>query len=232
MTAKKENRRDLVVPGEIVASGDEFLPGDWTVKEGNNIISTRLGIADKQDRLVKIIPISGVYIPRRGNVVIGEVKDINVAGWNVDVGGPYASFLPLRECPGFIEESEMENVYGIGDLIVTRIFNVKRTSVDLTMKSRERGLGKVTSGIIVKVNPYRVPRIIGKEGSMIGIIKDATKCSITVGQNGLIWIQGEKIEDELFAKKAVEFIIENTISEGLTEKVEDFLKKNKSGEKK
>jgi len=26
---------------------------------------------------------------------------------------------------------------------------------------------------------------------------------ITIGQNGLIWISGNKIEDELFAKKSV-----------------------------
>lgn len=222
---KKENKREIIVPGEVVAEGEDFLPGDWTIKEGNKIISTRLGIMEKQDRLVKIIPISGVYIPRSGNIVIGEIKDINVAGWSIDIGGPYAAFLSLRECPGFIEESEMENVYGIGDLIITKILNVKRTSVDLTMKNRERGLGKIKEGIIVRVNPHRVPRIIGKEGSMIKLIKDATKCMITIGQNGLILIKGENIQNELAAKEAIEFVVENITVDGLTEKVEEWLKK-------
>ena len=49
----------------------------------------------------------------------------------MDIGGPYSSFLPLRECPGFIVTHVMESVYGVGDLIVTKIFNVGRTSVDL-----------------------------------------------------------------------------------------------------
>lgn len=223
-----KNKREVVVPGEIIAKGDDYLPGDWTHKVGEEIIATRLGIIEKQDRLVKIIPISGVYIPRRGNTVIGEIKDINFSGWMVDIGGPYSSFLTLKEVPGFIEESEMENVFGIGDLIVTKILNVKRTSVDLTMKQRDRGLMKVQDGIILKVNPHRVPRIIGKEGSMVSLIKDATNCNITVGQNGLIWIKGNSIDEEIFAKKAIEFIIENTISEGLTEKVETWLKENKN----
>jgi exosome complex component RRP4 len=221
-----KEKREIVIPGEVIAN-DDFLPGDWTAKQGKDIIATRLGIVEKQDRLVKIIPISGVYIPRRGNVVIGEIKDINFNGWNVEIGGPYAAFLPLRECPGFIEESEMESVYGIGDLIVTKIFNVKRTSVDLSMKQREGGLGKIRDGLIVRVNAHRVPRIIGKEGSMIYLIKQATNCLITVGQNGLIWIKGDKVEDRLFAKAAVEFIVENTTTEGLTEKVERWLKDNK-----
>ncbi len=222
MTEKKE-KREIVIPGEIIAS-EEFLPGDWTMKQGKNIISTRLGIVEKSDKLVKVIPLSGVYIPRYGNVVIGEVKDITTAGWVVDVKGPYQAFLPLRECPGFVEVSEMENVYGIGDLLVTKIFNVGRTSVDLTMKSRDRSLNKIREGTIVTVNPHRVPRVIGKEGSMITLIKNATKTNITVGQNGLIWVSGEKVESELAAKKIIEFIVENTTADGLTEKVEKFIK--------
>jgi exosome complex RNA-binding protein Rrp4 len=61
---------------------------------------------------------------------------------------------------------------------------------------------------------------------MISLIKNATKSSITVGQNGFIWIRADNIEDRLFAKKAVEFIVENTTTEGLTEKVEQWLKDN------
>jgi exosome complex component RRP4 len=122
----------------------------------------------------------------------------------------------------------MENVYGVGDLIVTQILDVKRTSVDLTMKSRDKGLGKIREGLVIRVNPHRVPRVIGKEGSMIKMIKDASQTIITVGQNGLIWIQGQTIDREVFAKKAIEFVIENTTSEGLTEKVEAWLAENKT----
>jgi len=225
MTTK--TKKEIVIPGEIISKGNDFLPGDWTMKQGENIIATRIGIVEKYDKLIKIIPISGVYIPRGGNVVIGEIKDITMNGWMVNIGGPYSAFLPLRECPGFIEESEMENVYGIGDLIVTRIFDVRRTSVDLTMKSRERGLGTIKSGIVVRVNPHRVPRVIGKEGSMIKMIKDASNCYITVGQNGLIWINGDDIEKQAFAKRIVEYIVDNTTTEGLTEKVEKWIAENK-----
>lgn len=227
-TKEKNGKREIVIPGEVVASGEDILPGDWTIRDGKDIISTRLGVVEKAERLVKIIPLSGVYIPRRGNVIIGEIKDISFNGWQVDIGGPYGAFLSLKEIPGYIEENEMENVFGIGDLIVTKVFNVKRTAVDLTMKQREGGLGKIKEGLIVNVNPHRVPRIIGKEGSMIKLIKDMTRCSITVGQNGLIWIRGDNVEDRLFAKRAIEFIVENTTTEGLTEAVESWFKENKS----
>ena len=48
-------------------------------------------------------------------------------------------------------------------------------------------------------------------------------------------LTGNKIEEQLFAKKAVEYIVENVTTEGLTEKVEAWLKENKdkfNGEKK
>jgi len=225
MTTK--TKKEIVIPGEIISKGNDFLPGDWTMKQGDNIIATRIGIVEKYDKLIKIIPITGVYIPRRGNTIIGEIKDITMNGWMVDIGGPYSAFLPLRECPGFIEQNDMENVYGIGELIVTRIFDVKRTSIDLTMKSRDRELGKIQDGMIVKVNPHRVPRVIGKEGSMINLIKNASNCYITVGQNGLIWINGESIENQAFAKRIIEYIVDNTITGGLTEKVEKWIIENK-----
>lgn len=223
----EKSKREIVIPGEVITEDENMLPGDWTVKEGKQIVSTRLGVVEQSDRLVKVIPLSGVYIPRRGNTVIGEVKDMNHSGWTVDIGGPYGAFLTLKEVPGYIEEGEMETVYGIGDLMVAKVLNVKRSAVDLTMKQREPGLGKIKEGLIMNVNPHRVPRIIGKEGSMITLVKDATNCSITVGQNGVIWIRGENVEDKLFAKKAIEFIIENTVTEGLTEKVEGWLKNYK-----
>ena len=96
------------------------------------------------------------------------------------------------------------------------------------MSIKSRGLGKIDDGMIVKVNPNKVPRVIGKEGSMVNLIKEETKCNITVGQNGLIWIHGDKIEDELLTKKAIMFVTEKSFVSGLTEEVTKWFK----GEKK
>ena len=57
MTEQK-NERKLVIPGETIVSGDDYLPGDFTRKEGNDIISNRYGLAEISGRVVKIIPVS------------------------------------------------------------------------------------------------------------------------------------------------------------------------------
>ena len=90
-----------------------------------------------------------------------------------------------------------------------------------------RNLGKLEDGLIVEINSNRVPRVIGKEGSMISLIKNETGCRITVGQNGLIWIKGDKIEDELFAKRAILHVAEKSFISGLTEEVKKWFEEER-----
>jgi exosome complex component RRP4 len=219
----EKTERKLVVPGETIVSGEDHLPGDFTRKEDNDIIAIRYGLAEI-GRVVKIIPISGIFEPRRGNSVLGRVEDINFSGWNIDIDAPYSAFLPIMEVPKFINRNELAEFAGIGDMLNLKIAGVKKGSIDLTLKSR--GLGKLEGGRIIKINPHKVPRVIGKEGSMIKMIKDETNTEITVGQNGFVWIKGE-LEGENKAEEAIKLVVRESTSDGLTETVEKFLEGKK-----
>ena len=216
--------RKVVIPGEAIVTGSEYLPGDNTEKRGENIVALKYGLAEESNKLVKVIPLSGSYNPRRGNVVIGKVQMITHNGWVIDIGFAENGFLPLTEVPRFVNKGNLDEVMDIGDIVISKIFSLNGRGIDLTVKSR--GLGKIDKGIIFNVNPNKVPRIIGKEGSMVKMIRDSSSCNITVGQNGYILIEGEKIEDELFAKKAIEFVAENSFISGLTGKTEKWLSEN------
>ncbi len=222
---KKKEKREIVIPGETIVSGDDYLAGEWTRKEGKSILASRFGLADKSGRLVKVIPLSGSYMPRKGNVVIGKVLDITFNGWIMDIDAPYQSFLSLTECSKFVNKNDLAECYNIGDMIAVKVLGVKRKGIDLTSKGRN--LGKLEGGTIIHINSNKVPRVIGKEGSMINLIKKESGCDITVGQNGIIWIRGGKVEDELFAKKAIMFVTEKSFIEGLTEKTKEWLEKEK-----
>jgi len=214
------SERKVVIPGEVIEKGNDFLPGEGTEKRGEEIVALRYGLAEESNRLVKVIPLSGVYHPRRGNVVIGKVELITFNGWVIDIGTAENAFLSLTEVPRFVNKDALDEIMDIGDMAVVKISVINKRGVDTTIKSR--GLGRIDEGLIVSVNPNKVPRIIGKEGSMINLIKDETKCNITVGQNGLIWIKGNKIEDELYAKKAILFVTKKSFTSGLTEEVKKW----------
>lgn len=223
MTKKME--RKVVIPGEVIIRGKEFLPGDGTEKRGDEIIAIKYGLAEESNRLVKVISLSGIYEPRKGNIVIGKVENVTFYGWVIDIDAPDGAFLHVQEVPKYVSKDGLNDVLDIGDMVVAKIIDVSIRGIDLTIKAR--GLGRIDEGIIMKINPSKVPRLIGKEGSMINLIKKESGCDITVGQNGLIWVKGSKIEDELLVKKAVTFIAEKSFSPGLTDEMTEFFKKNK-----
>jgi exosome complex component RRP4 len=220
---KKEEKRKLVIPGETIASGKDILPGDGTRKEGNDVIASRYGLADISGRLVKVIPLSGGYVPRYGNTIIGKITDVSFNGWMVDVESPYGAFLPVAEVPRYIHKDNLSEFLSIGDVIACKVLSFKRKSIDLSIQGK--GLGRLEGGMVIKVNSNKVPRVIGKEGSMIKLIKQSTNSEIIVGQNGLIWIKADEIENELKAKDAILFIVNRSFIDGLTEKVKEYLEK-------
>ena len=219
-----ESKRKVVVPGEVIASGEDYLPGEGTRREDDGIVSSRFGLSEIVGKVVRVISIFGAFVPRRNNVVIGRVVDINFAGWLIDIDYASEGFLALDECPRFINRNEMEQFLNIGDVVAAKIWNVKTKGIDLSLKGK--GLGKLEGGFVFRVIPSRVPRIIGREGSMINLVKDKTSCNVTVGQNGWIWIKGESLEQEIRARKAIEFVASHVFVDGLTEKAEEWFESN------
>lgn len=211
-------KRRVIVPGEVIVSGEDFLPGEGARRNGTNIMATRFGLAEEAGRVVRVIPISGAFIPRRNNVVIGRVTDITFAGWLVDVDCAATAFLPIDESPRYINRDEMDQFLAIGDVLAAKIWSVKSKGVDLSLKGK--GLGKLEGGFIFRIIPSRVPRVIGREGSMVSLIKEKTGCNIVVGQNGWIWIKGPTTDSQILARKAIEFVADKVHVSGLTEKVE------------
>lgn len=223
MTETQQNegqKRDVVIPGEIIVEGDEYLPGDGTKKKEGKIVSLKYGLMDKSEKLVRVIPLSGPYTPRVGNAVIGKVVMLTEGGWVIDIGTPKTAYLSLTEVPMYVNKNALDEVMDLGDMGTFKITGLGRLGASLSMKSGF--FGKIDEGIVFKINPHKVPRIIGKEGSMIKLIKDRTGCKVTVGQNGVVWIKGPDIDKELFAKKVILFVEEKSYIEGLTEKVEKF----------
>ena len=219
--------KDIAVPGEILAVGMDSFPGIGTYREGENIIAAMLGLVQLDGRTIKLIPLSGRYIPQKYDTIICKVIDVSMNGWRLDTNSPYSAMLSMKDATSeFIPRgADLKKFYDIGDYVVCKIFNVtSQKLVDITMKGM--GLSKLKGGRIINVSSNKVPRIVGKQGSMVSMIKQATKCNITVGQNGLIWIDGSP-EGELLAVNAIRKIEKESHLSGLTEKIEEFLNKNK-----
>ena len=217
--------KEVVVPGETLAVGIDILPGAGVYRDGENIIASKLGLVVIDNRTIKLIPLSGRYIPKTGDSIICKVIDVSFNGWRLDTNSAYTAMLPLKDATSdFIARgADLTRYYDLGDHIVCKIVNVtSQKLVDVAMKGP--GLRKLSGGRIINVDPNKVPRIIGKQGSMVIMIKEATKCNIVVGQNGLIWIDGESI-NELLAIRTIRKIEKESHFSGLTDKIKEYLEK-------
>jgi len=217
------HERDIVIPGEVLAEGMDYLPGENTYRENEKIYSKSLGLVSISGRVLKVTPLSGPYVPKIDDKIIGKVIDITMSGWRIDTNTAYSALLNVRDATTrFVKkEEDLSQILAIGDYVVVRIVNVtSQNLIDVTMK--EPGLYKVSGGRIMEINSQKVPRVIGKQGSMISLIKTKTGCEVTVGQNGLVWVKGTP-EGELKAEQAIKLVEEKSYLEGLTDRVGKFL---------
>lgn len=216
--------RDIVVPGEIVAEGMGFLPSKGLYRQGEKILAGRLGMIGVEGKVIKLIPLTGAYIPKINDKIIGRVFDVLMTGWRVETRSPYSAVLGLKDASNeFIPRSaDLTQYYALGDYILCKVIAVtSQKLIDVTMKGP--GLRKLKEGRLVEVNPHKVPRIIGKDGSMVLMIKNAIGCNLTVGQNGLIWVEGPTPEQEIKAVQAIKKVESEAHLPGLTERMKKYL---------
>ena len=115
--------RPIVLPGDLVATNPK-VAGFGTYVENGKVYSKILGLLDKTETSVRIIPLKGRYIPSVGDVVIGIVREVSANGWNVDIYSPYQAFLPLSENPEFKPNKKPNEVLSIGDAIIAKVLNI------------------------------------------------------------------------------------------------------------
>lgn len=218
---KEKKIRDIVVPGEILGKKGTMIASQGTYEYEGNIISKFLGIKSVKGNYISVIPLSGVYLPKPGEFVIGIVTDVEKVGWIIDINSPWQGFLSLSEAVDeFIDVKRvlLNRYYDVNDIIYAQVINARKGDVQLTM--RLSSCKKLKDGVIVKITPSKVPRLIGKEGSMVNMIKEKTKTIIRVGQNGVVWVSGEEIDKAILAIKTID---EKSHIYGLTDEISNLL---------
>lgn len=218
-------RRQLVAPGDLLAEGNYFA-GENTFKNEEKVYSTSIGLVEFQERRVFVVALKAFYVPRVEDIVIGGVTDVTIGGWIVDINSPYPALLrasDVMERSYRPQRNNLTSIFDIGDILIAKIVSYDRTR-DPLLTVRESDLGKVTRGQIVEIVPSKIPRLIGKKGSMITTIKSETGCHIVIGQNGRVLVSGKTVENEQLAIMAIQKVEEESHTSGLTNRVAELLK--------
>ena len=203
--------REVVIPGDVLG---EAKPGKLpygVFREGDKIYSALYGLIEPE-KGIKITPLSGRYIPKPGDVVIGIVIMARHSGYVVDINSPYVGHLPIpKHSPVRMPKLSP------GDVITVKVVS-KNEVGDVLLESPRR----LIKGKLIEVKPTKIPRIFGKSGSMLDLIKNMAKVQMIVGRNGRIWLRGEP-DDIVKAEKAIRFIEKNAHMYGVTDAVKKML---------
>ncbi len=195
----------------ILIPGDNLRKKDSNSYERNNNYYSKYILLVKEDKTTRLF---GYYMPEVNDIIIGKVIDVLSNGWIIDINSPYLGKLSLKEIG-----VDPNDLYTYGDYILCQIVRMtKNKLIDLEIKKKE----KLNDGLILKVDPVRIPRLIGKNSSMLNLIKEYLKIDIIIGKNGRIYLNGN-INDVSKAVDIIRFIINNSYKSGLTEKVKEIL---------
>ncbi|MFX1276645.1 MAG: KH domain-containing protein [Promethearchaeota archaeon] len=239
-----ENAKEIVVPGEILTEDiNNFVPGRGAIfnKDKTKIIALSIGLKQIRKNYINVIPLRGFYTPHAGDKVLGIVVDKNPVKYKLDINakdlgqlkpkntikkerGRFGRGAGRHTAPEQGDSSTER--YEIGDVLILKVISADRlNSPELTTVGKY--LGKKMGGTIISIGPYSIPRIIGRGGSMIKMLKSQTKCNIFVTQNGRIWLRGENIESERLLIETIEKIATEAHTIGLTDRIQEFLESEK-----
>ena len=195
---------EIITPGELV-SEDRIKTNNSVFSRDGKYYSKFYGTLNQRNDFASVNPINGIYDPKREDVIIAFVSDIKFSGINADINLPYPAYMQTRT---------RFDLYSVFAATVSGV-----DDGDISLDYPEQLIG----GEVIEFSPSKIPRAIGRNASMVKMIKDLTGCKIIIGKNGRIWINGENKD---VAKRAFEMISKQAHISGLTERVRTLLEEN------
>jgi len=225
---QKQQNRFLVTPGDKVVEGEYKLLSPLTAyRLGNAYYASVVGLAEVNDaeKTLRVIPLEGFYYPKVGDLVIGIVENVGVTNWEVDIKAPFPGVLYAVDFlgrPVNTAKESLKDYLDVGDVVICKIEAFDRTR-DPVLTAKGKDLGKVVKGALVEINPVKIPRVIGKKGSMQSMIENETGCKLVVANNGRILINCEDRAYEDIVVLAIRKIEKEAHTSGLTDRIKEFI---------
>ncbi|MCL4380737.1 MAG: hypothetical protein M1331_03700 [Candidatus Marsarchaeota archaeon] len=194
----------ILIPGDSIETEAARNRNHYFV-EDNKPYCTSMCVSSNS----KIVPLEGLWYPNEGEPVVGVVKEVKNSIVEVDL----SHFLRA-----IIIKSPRDRIsFRIGDIIEASVKQVEDKKTIILIFPR-----LLKYGMLLQVKAVKIPRIIGKNNTMVGQISSFTKSNIIIGYNGLIYIKGG---DMALAVSAILKVAAEAHRPGLTESVKKLLER-------
>ncbi len=196
--------RKFVFPGEMILNSPTGL--SYSYIENDKTYSKVFGLFDESSK--SLIPLKSVWVPHIDDRVIGTISEIGRNGsYSVEIN-------PMVKGVLLTDRRERQKFY-VGDVIEATVKEIEHKTTAIL----ERPM-LLKDGILMHINTAKIPRLMGKENTMINELTTFTKTKIAVGKNGYVWIKGDN------AKRAIEAVLRiesEAHVPGLTDRIKEML---------
>jgi exosome complex component CSL4 len=145
---------EFVIPGDVVGTSEEFLPGKGTYEDKGNIYAIMTGkvTINNKERSVSIEPLTKVPpTPKEGDIVIGRVTDIKGSVALVELarikghldreiaGNTQAAIHISNVKDSYVQDLAKE--FGYQDIVKAKVIDTK----NMRLSTVDKNLGVLTS---------------------------------------------------------------------------------------
>jgi len=201
--------KKIVVPGELVTE-QRKRSGEHVYTFNGKIYSDVVGMTDNESTTASVVPLKGFYVPKQDDIVVGLIVSELFSGFLVDINSFYFSFL---------SKERLREPLKRGSIVSVRISRVNELNEADVSDARV-----FYGGEIFSILPVKVPRVIGKNASMLETLRRGTNSNIVVGRNGWVWAKGGNTS---LLSNALKRIENEAHTPNLTNKITEFLLKEK-----
>ncbi|XP_029371965.1 exosome complex component RRP4 isoform X3 [Echeneis naucrates] len=154
------DRKDLVVPGDVITSDTGFMRGHGTYVEEDKLTASVAGEVQRVDKLICVRPLKTRFNGEVGDVVVGRITERRRSAEDE---------LTMRE---YLQE---------GDLISAEVQSVFSDGA-LSLHTRSLKYGKLGQGVLVQLSPSLIKRQKTHFHNL------PCGASIILGNNGFVWL--------------------------------------------
>lgn len=202
--------KKIVIPGEVITNQVKKL-GTNVFLENGKIFSSVVGLVSETNDFVSVIPLNGPYTPIEGDGIIAVVKDEVLNGYILE----YNSFDD-----SFLLKSILKKELSKGTIIFLRIKNIADNG-----SLEYDNINILPKGRVFQTSPVKIPRLIGKNESMLNLFKEYLGGNIVIGKNGWVWYNCENVN---LSERAFSLVVNNSQKSNLTNSMKEFFEKNKN----
>jgi exosome complex component CSL4 len=150
MSAQATPHGELVLPGDLLGTAEEFVPGQGTYEDQGRVYAALCGHlrVDPQARAVSVLALHAIPRLAEGDLVYGRIEELKSAMAIVTIlasassrrgvpGEPEGTVHISKAREGYTESLSTE--FGVGDIVLARVLQAKPT-VKLTTAPPQLGV--------------------------------------------------------------------------------------------